>query len=113
MWALQRILEREIEANRMLNDLGWERMAAIAERTNADIRSDTQPAPDPPLPWNAVSSPTYAPFHRPKNKAQSLPGFYRGSITSRSRVKLSPSQHPRWEPDAGMPHVRFCTGGAQ
>jgi RNA-directed DNA polymerase len=20
--------------------------------------------------------------------------------------------HPRWEPDAGMPHVRFCAGGA-
>jgi len=19
-------------------------------------------------------------------------------------------KHPRWEPDAGMPHVRFCTG---
>jgi RNA-directed DNA polymerase len=22
-------------------------------------------------------------------------------------------KHPRWEPDAGMPHVRFCAGGAQ
>ena len=22
-------------------------------------------------------------------------------------------KHPRWEPYAGMPHVRFCTGGAQ
>ena len=21
-------------------------------------------------------------------------------------------KHPRWEPDAGMPHVRFCAGGA-
>jgi RNA-directed DNA polymerase len=21
--------------------------------------------------------------------------------------------HPRWEPDAGMPHVRFCAGGVQ
>ena len=21
-------------------------------------------------------------------------------------------QHPRWEPDAGMPHVRFCAGCA-
>ena len=21
--------------------------------------------------------------------------------------------HLRWEPDAGMPHVRFCAGGAQ
>jgi hypothetical protein len=20
--------------------------------------------------------------------------------------------HPRWEPDAGKPHVRFCAGGA-
>jgi group II intron reverse transcriptase/maturase len=22
-------------------------------------------------------------------------------------------KHPRWEPDAGKPHVRFCAGGAQ
>jgi RNA-directed DNA polymerase len=22
-------------------------------------------------------------------------------------------RHPRWEPDAGMPHVRICAGGAQ
>jgi RNA-directed DNA polymerase len=22
-------------------------------------------------------------------------------------------KHPRWEPDAGMPHVVFCAGGAQ
>ena len=22
-------------------------------------------------------------------------------------------KHPRWEPDAGMPHVRFCAGGVQ
>jgi RNA-directed DNA polymerase len=22
-------------------------------------------------------------------------------------------RHPRWEPDAGKPHVRFCAGGAQ
>lgn len=22
-------------------------------------------------------------------------------------------RHPRWEPDAGIPHVRFCAGGAQ
>src|ERR1700686_4626020 len=22
-------------------------------------------------------------------------------------------KHPRWEPDAEMPHVRFCAGGAQ
>ena len=22
-------------------------------------------------------------------------------------------KRPRWEPDAGMPHVRFCAGGAQ
>ena len=22
-------------------------------------------------------------------------------------------QHPRWEPYAGKPHVRFCAGGAQ
>ena len=22
-------------------------------------------------------------------------------------------KHPRWEPDAGMPHVRFCAGGTQ
>jgi RNA-directed DNA polymerase len=22
-------------------------------------------------------------------------------------------KHPRWEPDAGMPHVRICAGGAQ
>ena len=21
--------------------------------------------------------------------------------------------HPRWEPDAGKPHVRFCAGGAR
>jgi RNA-directed DNA polymerase len=21
--------------------------------------------------------------------------------------------HPRWEPYAGKPHVRFCAGGAQ
>ena len=28
--------------------------------------------------------------------------------SQRFRVK-----HPRWEPYAGMPHVRFCAGGAQ
>ena len=22
-------------------------------------------------------------------------------------------KHPRWEPDAGIPHVRICAGGAQ
>jgi len=34
----------------MGNDLGWEAMAAIAERSIADILSDTPPAPDPPFP---------------------------------------------------------------
>jgi len=35
-----------------------------------------------------------------------------------ARIRLPwPSQrfavkHPRWEPDAGMPLVRFCAGGA-
>ena len=33
------------------------------------------------------------------------------------RVRTAPNQrfavkHPRWEPDAGMPHVRFCAGCA-
>src|SRR4051794_4920213 len=27
--------------------------------------------------------------------------------------KRSAARHPRWEPYAGMPHVRFCAGGAQ
>ena len=36
----------------------------------------------------------------------------------RVRKAAGPNQrfavkHPRWEPDAGMPHVRFCAGGAQ
>ena len=22
-------------------------------------------------------------------------------------------KHPRWEPDAGIPHVRICAGGAR
>jgi RNA-directed DNA polymerase len=44
---------------------------------------------------------------------------------TQSRESVSPTQervrkaarfrrhHPRWEPDAGKPHVRFCAGGAQ
>ena len=45
--------------------------------------------------------------------------------TSRTPSRMSVSQalerirqrlavtHPRWEPDAGKPHVRICAGGAQ
>ncbi len=41
---------------------------------------------------------------------------------TQSRVSVSPAlerirqvavTHPRWEPYAGKPHVRFCAGGAQ
>jgi hypothetical protein len=29
------------------------------------------------------------------------------------RIRQDRRQHPRWEPYAGKPHVRFCAGGAQ
>ena len=29
------------------------------------------------------------------------------------RIRQVRRQHPRWEPYAGKPHVRFCAGGAQ
>ena len=43
----------------------------------------------------------------------------RASVSSGlDRVRTAPNQrfavkHPRWEPDAGMPHVRFYAGDAQ
>ena len=38
----------------------------------------------------------------------------RASVSpGRDRVRHFAVKHPRWEPDAGMPHVRFCAGGAQ
>ena len=41
--------------------------------------------------------------------AKSTPqGVIIASEFTRFRVK-----HPRWEPYAGIPHVRFCAGGAQ
>jgi hypothetical protein len=49
-----------------------------------------------------------------------FPGFEQRQIeTSGSTINLvtggsgPPLLHPRWEPDARMPHVRFCAGGAQ
>ena len=39
--------EAEIEPDRVLNDLGREAMAAVAERSHADILPDTPLAPDP------------------------------------------------------------------
>ena len=29
------------------------------------------------------------------------------------RIRQVAVTHPRWEPYAGKPHVRFCAGGAQ
>ena len=49
---------------------------------------------------------------RTPSRASVSPGL------DRVRTAAWPNQrfavtHPRWEPDAGMPHVRFCAGGAQ
>jgi len=58
--------EAEIEPDRVLNDLGREAMAAVAERAHADILSDTPLASDPvsmtmpfttPSTFNVISSP--------------------------------------------------------
>ena len=32
---------------------------------------------------------------------------------ARTEGRTARRQHPRWEPYAGKPHVRFCAGGAQ
>src|SRR5215472_9173041 len=32
---------------------------------------------------------------------------------ARTEGREASGQHPRWEPYAGKPHVRFCAGGAQ
>jgi len=38
----------------------------------------------------------------------------RASVTQGlERIRLFAVRHPRWEPYAGKPHVRFCAGGAQ
>jgi hypothetical protein len=39
--------EAEIQPDRVLNELGRKAMAAVAERSHADILSDTPLAPDP------------------------------------------------------------------
>src|SRR6266436_300444 len=39
--------EAEIEPDRVLDDLGWEAVAAVAERSHGDILPDTPPASDP------------------------------------------------------------------
>ncbi len=44
------------------------------------------------------------------------------TVRAQNRVAVSPGlarirrfavNHPRWEPYAGIPHVRFCAGGAR
>ena len=50
--------EAEIEPDRVLDDLGREAMAAVAERAHADILSDTPLASDPvsvTMPWSLTS----------------------------------------------------------
>src|ERR1700724_3173127 len=39
--------EAEIEPDRVLDDLGWEAMTAVAERSHAEILPDTPLTPDP------------------------------------------------------------------
>ena len=51
-----------------------------------------------------------AAMRRAQNRASMSQGLdrIREVATARFLVK-----HPRWEPYAGKPHVRFCAGGAQ
>jgi len=49
--------------------------------------------------------------HRAQNRGSVSQALERVRQCCRSARAL-PS-HPRWEPYAGKPHVRFCAGGAQ
>src|SRR6516165_3039134 len=46
---------------------------------------------------------------RTPSRASVSPGLDRVRTAPNQRFAV---QHPRWEPDAGMPHVRFCAGCA-
>jgi hypothetical protein len=50
--------------------------------------------------------------HRTLSRARASPGLDRVRTTAWPNQRFA-VKHPRWEPDAGMPHVRFCAGGAQ
>ena len=54
--------------------------------------------------------------HRAQNRASVTQALDR--VRNGARQRNWPSvrfavRHPRWEPYAGKPHVRFCAGGAQ
>jgi RNA-directed DNA polymerase len=51
---------------------------------------------------------TWADMDRLANRFLPRPRIIHPWPSQRFRVK-----HPRWEPDAGIPHVRFCAGRAQ
>jgi len=49
---------------------------------------------------------------RTPSRVSVSPGLDRVRTTAWPNQRFA-VKHPRWEPDAGMPHVRFCAGGAQ
>ena len=48
--------------------------------------------------------------HRAQDRASVSQALGRVRQAARKRFAV---RHPRWEPYAGNPHVRFCAGGAQ
>ena len=48
--------------------------------------------------------------HRTQSRGTVTPAPERIRQAARQRFAVT---HPRWEPYAGKPHVRFCAGGAQ
>ena len=50
--------------------------------------------------------------HRTPSRASVPQGLERIRLTAKENQQFA-VRHPRWEPYAGKPHVRFCAGGAQ
>jgi hypothetical protein len=59
-------------------------------------------------PGSLVSDCAQEPRTSWRNAGLSKPRISHPWPSQRFRVK-----HPRWEPYAGIPHVRFCAGGAR
>jgi hypothetical protein len=116
----------------MLDDLGWEAVAAVADRHRACYgaipRRANPSTGQSPVPTNRDALGAFR-YHVLVLWMRTLTRRSQKDRTIWSRVNRLADQwlpkprilhpwpnqrfavtHPRWEPDAGMPHVRFCAG---